>query len=196
MSSLFTRKHGGIYYIAQRNPRAGPPYLWSTMPTSLDVDHTRINARQVPRTIRRAAYRTLDKLLPCLALAVLLFSGTAQSQPCTSERIIREDGSHWDRVICPPPQSAPGEPVCHSGTLVVPCSPDYDPNYASTKPLTPKQTREYRLLISAGITKKDAKRVVRDPGVKKGEWGWDCDNKTAVRVRGAGAKYGSNVVCE
>ena len=132
----------------------------------------------------------------CLALAVLLFSGTAQSQPCTSERIIREDGSHWDRVICPPPQSAPGEPVCHSGTLVVPCSPDYDPNYASTKPLTPKQAREYKALISAGIPKKDAKRVVRDPGVKKGEWGWDCDNKTAVRVRGAGAKYGSNVVCE
>jgi hypothetical protein len=69
--------------------------------------------------------------------------------------------------------------------------------YADKKPLTPKQAREYRLLISAGITKKDAERVVRDPGVKKGEWGWTCsDDKEAVRVKGGGVKYKNNVVCE
>jgi hypothetical protein len=41
-----------------------------------------------------------------------------------------------------------------------------------TNPLTSKQLRAYKELRSIGITKKDAARVVRDPGVKKGEWGW------------------------
>jgi hypothetical protein len=76
-------------------------------------------------------------------------------------------------------------------------------NTLSKKPLTPKQTREYKALIGIGITKKDAARVARDPGVKKGEWGWVCDDdKTAICVRGEVAiregarKYKNNVVCE
>ena len=68
--------------------------------------------------------------------------------------------------------------------------------HADKKPLTPKQAREYKALVSAGIPKKDAKRVVRDPGVKKDEWGWVCDGKEAVCVRGEGTKYKKNVVCE
>jgi hypothetical protein len=73
------------------------------------------------------------------------------------------------------------------------------------KPLTPKQVKEYKALIGAGITKKDAARVVRDPGVKKGEWGWTCEDMMAVRVKADGApgypisslvKYKNNVVCE
>jgi hypothetical protein len=67
------------------------------------------------------------------------------------------------------------------------------------KPLTPKQVREYKALRSIGITKKDARQVVRDPGVKKGEWGWVCENPESgklIRVRGQGAKYKNNAVCE
>jgi hypothetical protein len=69
-------------------------------------------------------------------------------------------------------------------------------NTLSKKPLTPSQVREYKALIGAGIPKQDAARVVRDPGVKKGEWGWVCDGKEAVCVRGEGRKYKKNVVCE
>jgi hypothetical protein len=68
-----------------------------------------------------------------------------------------------------------------------------------------KSLGEYKALIGAGITKKDAARVVRDPGVKKGEWGWTCEDMMAVRVKADGApgypisslvKYKNNVVCE
>jgi hypothetical protein len=45
----------------------------------------------------------------------------------------------------------------------------------SVKPLTPSQVQTYQDLIDIGITKKDAERVARDPGVKEGEWGWVCE---------------------
>ena len=70
---------------------------------------------------------------------------------------------------------------------------------AHAKPLTPKQVREYKALRSIGITKKDARQVVRDPGVKKGEWGWVCEVDPVIRVykvRDAGSKYKRNAVCE
>jgi hypothetical protein len=35
------------------------------------------------------------------------------------------------------------------------------------RPLTPKHTRAYKELRSIGLTKKDAARVARDPGIKK-----------------------------
>jgi hypothetical protein len=77
------------------------------------------------------------------------------------------------------------------------------PRVLSKKPLTPKQVRVYKDLRSIGITKKDAAQVARDPGVKKGEWGW-------TRVGGASEgvmcmkqngferlmKYRNNVVVE
>jgi hypothetical protein len=78
-------------------------------------------------------------------------------------------------------------------------------NTLSKKPLTPKQVKEYKALRSIGITKKDAARVARDPGVKKGGWGWTCEDKMAVCVKADGAsgypiaslvKYKNNVVCE
>ena len=66
------------------------------------------------------------------------------------------------------------------------------------KPLTPKQLEAYRSLVDAGIDKKDALSVARDPGVKKNEWGWTCDgeDKTVIRVKGEGARYKRNAVCE
>ena len=70
---------------------------------------------------------------------------------------------------------------------------------ANAKPLTPKQVQDYKALRSIGITKRDARRVVRDPGVKKGEWGWVCEVDPAIRVYkvpGEGSKYKRNAVCE
>jgi len=69
---------------------------------------------------------------------------------------------------------------------------------ANAKPLTPKQVREYKALRSIGITKKDSRQVARDPGVKKGEWGWVCEGggSSPIRVKGEGAKYRKNAVCE
>jgi hypothetical protein len=69
---------------------------------------------------------------------------------------------------------------------------------AMAKPLTPSQVRTYQDLIGIGITKKDAERVARDPGVKKGEWGWVCEGGGGklMRVRGKGAKHKNNAVCE
>ena len=76
---------------------------------------------------------------------------------------------------------------------------------ANTKPLTPKQVREYKALRSIGITKKDARQVVRDPGVKKGEWGWYCEGgeslpermkATDTKVARTLTKYRKNAVCE
>jgi hypothetical protein len=66
------------------------------------------------------------------------------------------------------------------------------------RPLTPKQARSYKELRSIGLTKKDAARVARDPGVKKNQWGWGCtdEGRTLERVKGGGAKYKTNAVCE
>jgi hypothetical protein len=67
------------------------------------------------------------------------------------------------------------------------------------KPLTLKQIKDYKDLRSIGISKKEARRVARDPGVKKGEWGWICEVDPAIRVYkapGVGAKYKRNAVCE
>ena len=73
------------------------------------------------------------------------------------------------------------------------------------KPLTPKQVREYKALRSIGITKKDARQVVRDPGVRKGEWGWYCESGESLpermkaidtKVARTLTKYRKNAVCE
>ena len=66
------------------------------------------------------------------------------------------------------------------------------------RPLTRKQTRAYKELRSIGLSKRDAGRVARDPGVKKNEWGWGCtdEGRTLERVKGSGAKYKTNAVCE
>jgi hypothetical protein len=64
--------------------------------------------------------------------------------------------------------------------------------------LTPKQ-QAYKELRSLGISKKDAVRIVRDPGVKKNEWGWVCEVDPVVkqyRVKGSGARYKRNALCE
>jgi hypothetical protein len=73
----------------------------------------------------------------------------------------------------------------------------------NAKPLTPRQVRDYKALRSIGITKKDAARVVRDPGVKKGEWGWDragSASEGVICVKKNGSewlmKYRNNVVVE
>jgi hypothetical protein len=82
------------------------------------------------------------------------------------------------------------------------CSP-LKPRTLSKKPLTPKQVREYRALRSIGIDKKDAAQVVRDPGVKKGEWGWTrvggaSEGVMCVKNEGSERlmKYRNNVVIE
>jgi len=75
---------------------------------------------------------------------------------------------------------------------------------ARRKPLTRKQFQAYKALRSIGSTKEDAARVARDPGVKKGEWGWDCEPVSGpiYRVKSDGQepyrimKYRQNVVCE
>ena len=60
----------------------------------------------------------------------------------------------------------------------------------------------YRGLRSAGITKTDARRVCRDPGVKPGEYGWVCGpDKGAIRIKAQvkgekPVRYQRNVVCE
>jgi hypothetical protein len=73
------------------------------------------------------------------------------------------------------------------------------------KPLTPKQTRTYKELRSIGLTKKDAAQVARDPGVKKGEWGWYCEGGESfpmrmkavdTKVASTLVKYRKNAVCE
>jgi hypothetical protein len=73
------------------------------------------------------------------------------------------------------------------------------------KPLTPSQVRTYKALRGIGITKEDAARVARDPGVKKGEWGWFCASGESLpeRLKNDGtplgkslAKYRKNAVCE
>jgi hypothetical protein len=58
--------------------------------------------------------------------------------------------------------------------------------------------REYKALIGIGIPKKDAEQVARDPGVKKNEWGWICEDegRKLTCVKGEGAKYKNNAVCE
>jgi hypothetical protein len=53
---------------------------------------------------------------------------------------MREDGSCWQRVTVPEYKPAPGAPICHSGPVVVPCAPDYDPNYGRTVEM-PKELR-------------------------------------------------------
>ena len=67
------------------------------------------------------------------------------------------------------------------------------------KPLTPKQIKSYKELRGIGLTKKDAAQVARDPGVKKSEWGWVCEVDPVIkmhRIKGGGAKYKKNAVCE
>jgi hypothetical protein len=71
----------------------------------------------------------------------------------------------------------------------------------SNKPLTQKQFREYKELRRIGLTKKDAAQAARDPGVKKGEWGWtQGGDKGAMCVKKEGSewlsKYRNNVVVE
>ena len=71
--------------------------------------------------------------------------------------------------------------------------------HALAKPLTPKQARTYKDLRSVGLTKRDAAQAARDPGVKKGKWGWVCENPESgklIRMRGQAAKYKTNAVCE
>jgi hypothetical protein len=71
------------------------------------------------------------------------------------------------------------------------------------KPLTPRQAAIYKDLRSIGITKKDAAQVARDPGVKKGEWGWTrvggaSEGVMCVKNEGSERlmKYRNNVVIE
>jgi hypothetical protein len=67
------------------------------------------------------------------------------------------------------------------------------------RPLTPKQARSYKELRSIGFTKREAAQIASDPGVKKGEWGWNCENPESGRLvlmKGTGAKYQANAVCE
>jgi hypothetical protein len=73
----------------------------------------------------------------------------------------------------------------------------------STKPFTPKQLWTYKELLKAGLSEKDAAQAARDPGVKKGEWGWtqgddDSGNPKCVKKEGSEwlAKYKNNVVVE
>jgi hypothetical protein len=51
----------GTVFVAERS-RKGGRFLWSTLPVAPIAGDSRINARQVPRAIRRAAYRHLAKL--------------------------------------------------------------------------------------------------------------------------------------
>jgi hypothetical protein len=78
---------------------------------------------------------------------------------------------------------------------------------ASNKPLTRKQFRTYKELRSIHIPKEDAAQVARDPGVKKGEWGWAWDGEESGNVKCVKAdgsvwhpgnlmKYRNNVVVE
>jgi hypothetical protein len=65
--------------------------------------------------------------------------------------------------------------------------------------LTPKQRHDFDQFRSIGISKKEAKQAARDPGVKKNEWGWTCENPETGelrRVKGSGARYKRNAVCE
>jgi hypothetical protein len=68
----------------------------------------------------------------------------------------------------------------------------------SPKPFTAKQRQQYKTLRDAGLTKRDARQVARDPGVKKNEWGWACESAggPVVRMKGEGSKYRKNAVCE
>jgi hypothetical protein len=65
--------------------------------------------------------------------------------------------------------------------------------------LTAKQRYMFNQYRSIGISKEEAKQAVRDPGVKKNEWGWECVNPETGelrRVKGRGARYKRNTVCE
>jgi hypothetical protein len=75
----------------------------------------------------------------------------------------------------------------------------------SNKPLTQEQMRVYKALRGIGLSKEDSARVARDPGVKKGEWGWMGNgvNGPVECVRNDGSegsqglmKYKNNVVVE
>jgi len=72
---------------------------------------------------------------------------------------------------------------------------------ADARPLTRKQYESYKEIRALGIDKRTSRRVARDPGVKKNQWGWVCSvNPGPViehkRIEGAGAKYKRNAVCE
>jgi hypothetical protein len=85
-----------------------------------------------------------------------------------------------------------GGPLVIGGLLLpVPAS-------ATDRKLTPDQLHTFNQLIGIGLTKKDAERVARDPGVKKNEWGWVCEGGggNLIRQKGSGARYKRNAVCE
>jgi hypothetical protein len=53
--------HDGMVFVAERSRRGSGRFLWSTLPVAPTAGDSRINARQVPRAVRRAAYRHLAK---------------------------------------------------------------------------------------------------------------------------------------
>jgi hypothetical protein len=91
-----------------------------------------IDVQQVPRGVRRAAYRTLDKLLPSVLVALVLaaISTAHAKEKCPGPNPVWHSGGCWNRLIAPE-YKPPSGPVCHSGPVIVPCAPDYDPNYVS-----------------------------------------------------------------
>jgi hypothetical protein len=52
---------GGMIFVAERSRRGSGRFLWSMLPAEPIAGDSRINARQVPRAVRRAAYRHLAK---------------------------------------------------------------------------------------------------------------------------------------
>jgi hypothetical protein len=136
----------------------------------------------------------MRKALLAGVAALLLATGTAHAQ--SSYRPNYDPKAHeWQSS-----QTGYNEPVY--GPSWEGCTQARD-NGLSKKPLTPKQIREYKALIGIGITKKDAARVVRDPGVKKGEWGWTrvggaSEGTMCVKNEGSERlmKYRNNVVIE
>jgi hypothetical protein len=134
----------------------------------------------------------MKKLLLTGAAALFLATGTAHAQ--SSYRPNYDPKAHeWQH-----PGYSNERPDSNEGN----CSP-LKPRALSKKPLTSKQARTYKELRSIGITKKDAAQVARDPGVKKGEWGWTrvggaSEGVMCVRQEGSERlmKYRNNVVVE
>jgi len=58
---FISEPHNGLIYIAERSRRGNRKLLWSAVPKEPIAGDVRIEARTVPRSIRRKAYRDLRK---------------------------------------------------------------------------------------------------------------------------------------
>jgi hypothetical protein len=56
---FISKPYRARFYIAERSYKGSQKLLWSVMPETLNVDYLRVDAHDVPRLIRRQAYRVL-----------------------------------------------------------------------------------------------------------------------------------------